>query len=258
MHISGRHGRTYENSTKSWGYAAGTTTTTKPKPKPLTAAQIKARTVANIGDIVDDVIAGKYGTSTQWPAKIKAANYDLTTVREGIERRRAEEEAKRIAALSPAEIRDRTENNIGDIVDDVIAGKYGVMPERTANLRRAGYDPTIVQDGVNRRLASNAAKAAPKKSNVDVAREILAGDWGNNPERSAKLLAAGYSPTAVQAEVVKLLEGAPVPAVRLTTSVLADQVIAGNWGDGDERMRRLTAAGYDYEAVQAEVRKKLA
>lgn len=34
---------------------------------------------------------------------------------------------------------------------------------------------------------------------------------------------------------------------------LALQVLEGLWGDGDERRERLTAAGYDYEAVQAEV-----
>lgn len=257
MHISIRHTKTAEAARK-WGYKAGGAVPTPPKPVTLTAAQITARTVANIGEVVDDVIAGKYGTSAQWPAKIKAANYDLDVVREGLKRRSAAEEAERIAALSPAEIEARTNNNIGKIVDDVIVGKYGRLPERTAKLKAAGYDPAIVEEGVERRQASNAAAAAPKKSNVDVAREILAGDWGNNPERSAKLLAAGYSPTAVQAEVVKLLEGAPVPAVRLTTSVLADQVIAGNWGDGDERIRRIAAAGYDYTAVQAEVRKRLA
>ena len=32
---------------------------------------------------------------------------------------------------------------------------------------------------------------------------------------------------------------------------LAYQVMHGNWGNGDERRRRLTAAGYDYNAVQS-------
>lgn len=36
-------------------------------------------------------------------------------------------------------------------------------------------------------------------------------------------------------------------------SQLADEVIAGKWGNGQDRIDRLTAAGYDAQAVQAEV-----
>ena len=36
---------------------------------------------------------------------------------------------------------------------------------------------------------------------------------------------------------------------------LAEEVIAGYWGDGSERKKRLTAAGYDYNKIQAEVNK---
>lgn len=38
---------------------------------------------------------------------------------------------------------------------------------------------------------------------------------------------------------------------------LAREVIAGNWGNGDDRKNRLTAAGYDYAAVQARVNQLL-
>lgn len=37
---------------------------------------------------------------------------------------------------------------------------------------------------------------------------------------------------------------------RKTNEQIADEVWAGKWGNGDERKRRLTDAGYDYEAVQ--------
>lgn len=39
---------------------------------------------------------------------------------------------------------------------------------------------------------------------------------------------------------------------------LAVEVLAGMWGNGDERRERLTAAGYDYAAVQAEVNRRVA
>lgn len=38
-----------------------------------------------------------------------------------------------------------------------------------------------------------------------------------------------------------------------TTAVIAKEVIAGKWGNGENRKRRLTEAGYDYATVQAEV-----
>lgn len=39
---------------------------------------------------------------------------------------------------------------------------------------------------------------------------------------------------------------------------IADEVIAGQWGDGADRKKRLTDAGYDYNAVQNAVNTKLA
>ena len=45
-----------------------------------------------------------------------------------------------------------------------------------------------------------------KKSIEEVASEIIAGKWGNNPERKDKLIKAGYVPAEVQAVVNKLLK----------------------------------------------------
>lgn len=41
-----------------------------------------------------------------------------------------------------------------------------------------------------------------------------------------------------------------------TVSQLADEVIAGKWGNGSDRKNRLESAGYDYSAVQAEVNRR--
>lgn len=43
-----------------------------------------------------------------------------------------------------------------------------------------------------------------------------------------------------------------------TTAQLAEEVIAGQWGNGEDRKKRLTAAGYDYNAVQHMVNQKMA
>ena len=45
-----------------------------------------------------------------------------------------------------------------------------------------------------------------KKSVEEVAKEVIAGKWGNNPERKDKLIKAGYIPAEVQAVVNKLLK----------------------------------------------------
>jgi hypothetical protein len=99
------------------------------------------------------------------------------------------------------------------------------------------------------------------KSINELAREVIAGNWGNNPERANRLRAAGYDPAAVQAEVNRILSGgggAPAPAPsRKTNEQLADEVLRGQWGNGDERRRRLTEAGYNYDAVQTVVNQRL-
>lgn len=42
-----------------------------------------------------------------------------------------------------------------------------------------------------------------------------------------------------------------------SNEVIADEVIAGKWGNGSDRKKRLAAAGYDYNAVQTIVNQKL-
>lgn len=48
----------------------------------------------------------------------------------------------------------------------------------------------------------------------------------------------------------------PAPA-RKSVGELATEVIAGKWGTGTDRVRRLQAAGYDYKTVQDEVNRRL-
>ncbi len=49
---------------------------------------------------------------------------------------------------------------------------------------------------------------------------------------------------------------APAPAKK-SDEQIADEVIAGQWGDGDDRRNRLAQAGYDYDAIQSIVNAKL-
>ena len=56
-------------------------------------------------------------------------------------------------------------------------------------------------------VSPDTGAAAPaKKSNEDIAREVIAGKWGNGQERKDRLTAAGYDYNAVQAVVNKLVK----------------------------------------------------
>ena len=54
-----------------------------------------------------------------------------------------------------------------------------------------------------------------------------------------------------------LAKGTKAPATTKSVDILAKEVIAGKWGAGDERKKRLTAAGYNYAAVQKRVNQML-
>lgn len=95
---------------------------------------------------------------------------------------------------------------------------------------------------------------ATTKSVTEVAKEVIAGKWGNGEDRKSRLAAAGYNYTEVQNQVNAILKG--TTATKSVTEV-AKEVIAGKWGNGADRKNRLTAAGYDYNAVQNKVNELL-
>ena len=49
----------------------------------------------------------------------------------------------------------------------------------------------------------------------------------------------------------------PTKEKKKTIEEVAKEVIAGKWGNGNERKERLTAAGYNYKSVQSKVNKLL-
>lgn len=99
-------------------------------------------------------------------------------------------------------------------------------------------------------------KTETKKSNEQVADEIIAGTygWGNGDARKEKLKAAGYDPDAVQAIVNQKLS--PTVAKKSTDEIVAE-VIAGKWGNGATRTTALKNAGYDAAAIQQKVNEQL-
>ena len=107
-----------------------------------------------------------------------------------------------------------------------------------------------------RKLATKAVKIATikpvKKSVNTIAREVLAGKWGNGTDRKARLTKAGYDYSKVQATVNKLVKASQMTQDKIINAV-AHEVIAGRWGNGQERIDRLKAAGYDPDKIQKRV-----
>lgn len=97
-----------------------------------------------------------------------------------------------------------------------------------------------------------APTPSPKKSNTEIAKEVIQGKWGNGAERKKRLEDAGYNYAAVQKEVERLLAEQKKPAKKSVDEV-AREVIAGKWGNGVKRVYNLTKAGYNYAAVQKRV-----
>lgn len=107
-----------------------------------------------------------------------------------------------------------------------------------------------------RKLATKAVKIATikpvKKSVNTLAKEVLAGKWGNGTDRKNRLVKAGYDYNKVQAAVNKLVKTSQITQDKIINAV-AHEVIAGKWGNGQERVDRLKAAGYDPDKIQKRV-----
>lgn len=114
-------------------------------------------------------------------------------------------------------------------------------------------------DGINGNVDMNYmyndvrnATQAVKKSNEEIAQEVINGLWGNGEERKKKLTSAGYNYSAIQKIVNELAK-----PKKKSNEEIAKEVIAGKWDNGAERKDRLTKAGYNYSVIQKLVNKMM-
>ena len=121
-----------------------------------------------------------------------------------------------------------------DLLVGVMQGKYGNGDARKSALG-SRYDE--VQNMINHISTASASTLAS---------EVKAGKYGNGETRKIAL-GSRYD------EVQKIVNGSSKKSV----ATIADEVIAGKWGNGNDRKKKLESAGYDYDAVQAAVNKKL-
>lgn len=102
------------------------------------------------------------------------------------------------------------------------------------------------------KVKKTSASTTAKKSVNTLAREVLAGKWGNGTDRKNRLAKAGYDYSKVQAAVNKLVKTSQITQDKIINAV-AHEVIDGRWGNGQERIDRLKAAGYDPNKIQKRV-----
>ena len=146
------------------------------------------------------------------------------------------------------------------IAEEVIQGKWGNGDDRKNRLIAAGYDYNAIQKIVNQKLgvASSNSTTSNKKSIDTIVNEVIAGKWGNGEDRKTRLQNAGYNYSEIQSAVNNKLSGkSTTSSNKKSNETIANEVIKGLWGNGTDRKNKLTAAGYDYNAIQKIVNQKL-
>lgn len=78
-----------------------------------------------------------------------------------------------------------------------IAAKYGTTYQKLAAYNGI-TNPNIIRVGQKIKIPGTAA---PKKTNAELAKEVIAGKWGNGADRKKRLEAAGYDYNTVQQAV---------------------------------------------------------
>ena len=145
-----------------------------------------------------------------------------------------------------------------EIANEVIAGKWGNGDARKTALQNAGYDYSTIQAIVNQKLTGKTSNTTSNTKSINtIVDEVIAGKWGNGTDRKNRLTAAGYDYSEIQTAVNNKLSGKSTSSNKKSNETIANEVIAGKWGNGTDRKNRLTAAGYDYNAIQKIVNSKL-
>ena len=123
-------------------------------------------------------------------------------------------------------------------------------------IKNGGYatSPTYIQNvmSIVKQYNLEQYDTVEKKTNEEIAKEVINGKWGNGAIRKQKLNEAGYDYSVIQAKVNELLSSKSTEATpsKKSNIEVAKEVIRGLWGNGSERKRKLKKAGYDYYSIQ--------
>ena len=141
---------------------------------------------------------------------------------------------------------DEYDKALAKFISGYFPGRSNTIVKRTdlANPKRAA------NKGINYRLLeccfiSNADDLAKFNNNMDeVAKGILAAFGIGASSSTSSSNTSNKTATTTTSS-------------KKSVSTIADEVIAGKWGNGDTRKKKLEAAGYNYSEVQAKVNEKL-
>ena len=137
------------------------------------------------------------------------------------------------------------------------SGKH--CPHRTLDDYGWDYFLQLVKNNMQEDDKPEVTEPADKKSDEEIAKEVIAGKWGNGAARKQSLTDAGYDFSKIQAIVNAVLNGKQEVSepIRKTNLEIANEVIAGKWGNGAERKQRLKDAGYSFSTIQSMVNEML-
>ena len=138
---------------------------------------------------VNEILNGQHGTGDARKQWCESVGLDYNTVQ------------SRINAIIAE--RNKPKYSVEQAANEIIAGQHGTGADRESWCRSVGLDYNAVQNLVNQKLSGH--KQTARKSITQVAKEVIQGKWGNNPQRAQKLRAAGYDPNVVQKEVNRLM-----------------------------------------------------
>lgn len=158
------------------------------------------------------------------------------------------------------------------IPTDEIAWHAGDGGSGKGNTQTIAIEICMNSDGDLEKATDNAAQLAAqqlKKKGLSADKLYQHHDWSgkNCPSQirdgqpydwsTFKSKVKAYYNGSTSANKPSAGTGSGSNSSKKTVSQLADEVIAGKWGNGDTRKKKLEAAGYDYDAVQKEVNKQL-
>ena len=175
--------------------------------------------------------------------------------------------------LPSGKVTDKTEQNTLELVKHLMA-KYNVPASKVVRHYDASRKNCPAQFNLDGKWTRwNAFKAkltakptakpvAPSKpkllSATAIRDEVIAGKWGTGQDRINRLTKAGYNAKKVQDDVnKKLLGNTSKPKPKKTNQEVAKEIALGfgGWGNGQTRINKLKAAGYDPVVIQNLVNK---
>jgi len=127
-----------------------------------------------------------------------------------------------------------------ELSNEVIEGKWGAGQDRKDRLEQAGYDYRAIQDIVNEKVKN--PNYIPEDTSGGTSGYVTRHIDTDNSTTSGNISAD--EPKVEQAKPLK------------SNEEISNEVIAGKWGYGQDRIDKLEEAGYDYRAIQDIVNEK--